>query len=221
MGIEIDAKYGGAGSTFFSSILAIEELARVDPSVSVVCDVQNTLISEYFREYSSQELKDKYLPRLAKDLVCTSTMWLYWASRVYEEIICLWWSDFVFVYYSWEHSACLSLSQGVTLLPLNVLARRMVVTGCSPGRRCGSLMLNMLDCSLSTPTVTLARWVGLWLANVIDEIETPRYYSICCWQRYAWFDFGEERRQGKTSSVNLLTSSLSLSHPSFFFFSWV
>ena len=69
MGIEVDSKYGGAGSTFFSSILAIEELAKVDPSVSVVCDVQNTLITEYFKEYASQHLKDKYFPRLAKDLV--------------------------------------------------------------------------------------------------------------------------------------------------------
>ena len=72
MGIEIDPKYGGSGSTFFASIVAIEELARVDPSVSVVCDVQNTLINEYFRRYASKELQEKYFPRLAKDLVRSS-----------------------------------------------------------------------------------------------------------------------------------------------------
>ena len=69
MGIEIDSKFGGAGSTFFASIVAIEELAKVDPSVSVVCDVQNTLVNEYFRRYASLELQEKYFPRLAKDLV--------------------------------------------------------------------------------------------------------------------------------------------------------
>ena len=69
MGIEIDSKYGGADSTFFASIMAIEELARVDPSVSVVCDVQNTLVNEFFRKYASVELQEKYFPRLAKDLV--------------------------------------------------------------------------------------------------------------------------------------------------------
>lgn len=69
MGIEIDSKYGGTGSTFFASIIAIQELARVCPSVSVVCDVQNTLINGYFRAFAGKELQEQYLPRLAKDLV--------------------------------------------------------------------------------------------------------------------------------------------------------
>lgn len=69
MAIEVDSKYGGSGSTFFASVLAIEELAKVDPSVSVVCDVQNTLINEYFRKYASQEMQAKYFPQLAKGLV--------------------------------------------------------------------------------------------------------------------------------------------------------
>ena len=69
MGIQIESRYGGAGSTFFSSIIAIEELAKVDPSVSVVCDVQNTLIIDYFNGYASQYLKDKYFPQLATNLV--------------------------------------------------------------------------------------------------------------------------------------------------------
>lgn len=69
MGIEIDSKYGGADSTFFASIVAIEELAKVDAAVSVVCDVQNTLINEYFRRYASVDLQEKYFPKLAKDLV--------------------------------------------------------------------------------------------------------------------------------------------------------
>lgn len=69
MGIEIDTKYGGAGSTFFSSIIAIEELAKVDPSVSALCDVQNTLIMDYFRTYGSKQLQEKYFPKLATDTV--------------------------------------------------------------------------------------------------------------------------------------------------------
>ena len=69
MGIEIDYKYGGAESTFFASIVAIEELAKVDASVAVVCDVQNTLVNEYFRRYASVELQEKYFPKLAKNLV--------------------------------------------------------------------------------------------------------------------------------------------------------
>ena len=68
MGIEIDSKYGGAGSTCFASIVAIEELARVCASVSVTCDVQ-TVINLYFRDYASKDLQDRYLPRLAKDMV--------------------------------------------------------------------------------------------------------------------------------------------------------
>ena len=69
MGIEIDPSYGGSGSTFFASIVAIEELAKVDASVSVLCDVQNTLINDYFRAYASKELQEKYFPQLATDLV--------------------------------------------------------------------------------------------------------------------------------------------------------
>lgn len=69
MGIEIDPKYGGSGSTFFSSIVAIEELAKVDASVSVMCDVQNTLIMDYFRAYGSKELQEKYYPQLTTNLV--------------------------------------------------------------------------------------------------------------------------------------------------------
>ena len=69
MGIEIDTEYGGSGSTFFSSILTIEELAKVDPSVSVCCDVQNTLVNAYFREFANKEMQNRYFPRLAKNLV--------------------------------------------------------------------------------------------------------------------------------------------------------
>ena len=69
MGIEVNPKYGGTGASFISAILAIEELAKVDPSVSVLCDVQNTLVNEYFKRYASAALQDKYLPQLVKKAV--------------------------------------------------------------------------------------------------------------------------------------------------------
>ncbi|XP_056658866.1 short/branched chain specific acyl-CoA dehydrogenase, mitochondrial [Monodelphis domestica] len=69
MGIEIETKYGGTGASFFSSILAIEELAKVDASVSVLCDIQNTLINTLIRKCGTEEQKATYLIRLAKDTI--------------------------------------------------------------------------------------------------------------------------------------------------------
>ena len=69
MGIEIPEKYGGAGMNFTSAIVGVEELARVDPSVSVMVDVHNTLVNTAILKYGSQELKDKWLPRLATNTV--------------------------------------------------------------------------------------------------------------------------------------------------------
>ncbi|XP_066457251.1 short/branched chain specific acyl-CoA dehydrogenase, mitochondrial [Eleutherodactylus coqui] len=69
MGIEVDPKYGGTGASFFSAILVIEELAKVDPSVSVLCDIQNTLITTMFQRLGTEEQKETYLPRLCSDMV--------------------------------------------------------------------------------------------------------------------------------------------------------
>ncbi|XP_056089751.1 short/branched chain specific acyl-CoA dehydrogenase, mitochondrial isoform X2 [Rhinichthys klamathensis goyatoka] len=69
MGIEIGPEFGGTGSSFFSSVLVIEELAKVDPSVSVLCDIQNTLINTLLMNLGSEEQKQRYLPRLASDTV--------------------------------------------------------------------------------------------------------------------------------------------------------
>ncbi|KAK6350314.1 hypothetical protein TWF696_006545 [Orbilia brochopaga] len=67
MGIEVEEEYGGSGMGFTAAIVAIEELARVDPSVSVMCDVHNTLVVQAFRRFGSKTLKEKYLPRLATE----------------------------------------------------------------------------------------------------------------------------------------------------------
>ncbi|KAK1794153.1 hypothetical protein P4O66_011055 [Electrophorus voltai] len=69
MGIEIGTEYGGTGSSFFSSILVIEELAKVDPSVAVLCDIQNTLINTLLMNLGTEEQKEKYLMSLATDMV--------------------------------------------------------------------------------------------------------------------------------------------------------
>ena len=79
MSIEVLPEYGGAGASFFSAVLVIEELAKVDPSVSVFCDVQNTLVLEMFHKYASKELRQKYLPKLSKNLVRT--------------LVALWWRN--------------------------------------------------------------------------------------------------------------------------------
>jgi butyryl-CoA dehydrogenase/short/branched chain acyl-CoA dehydrogenase len=65
MGIEIPERHQGAEATFFMSILAVEELARVDASLAVLVDVQNTLVNNALLRWGSEELKARYFPRLA------------------------------------------------------------------------------------------------------------------------------------------------------------
>ncbi|HWS86353.1 MAG TPA: acyl-CoA dehydrogenase [Pyrinomonadaceae bacterium] len=69
MGVETPEEYGGTGASFFIAIIGVEELSRVDPSVGVLMDVQNTLVNNAFIRYASPEQKRKYLPRLASDTV--------------------------------------------------------------------------------------------------------------------------------------------------------
>jgi len=69
MAIESPEEYGGAGSTIFNAILAIEELARVDASVSVFVDVHNTLVTNAIMRWASDEQKKKYLTQMASGKV--------------------------------------------------------------------------------------------------------------------------------------------------------
>jgi alkylation response protein AidB-like acyl-CoA dehydrogenase len=69
MGIEIPETYGGSGGRFFHSVLAVEELSRVDPSVGVLVDVQNTLVINALLRWGSDEVKARYLPKLASSMV--------------------------------------------------------------------------------------------------------------------------------------------------------
>ncbi len=69
MGIEPGEEYGGSGGSFFMACLAIEELARIDPSISVCVDVNNTLVNNAFLNYATEEQKKIYIPRLCADTV--------------------------------------------------------------------------------------------------------------------------------------------------------
>jgi len=69
MGIEIPESYGGSGGTFFHAVLAVEELSRVDPSVGVLVDVQNTLVINALVRWGNDDVKRQYLPKLAAKTV--------------------------------------------------------------------------------------------------------------------------------------------------------
>src|SRR4029453_2180611 len=69
MGIETPEEFGGAGGTFFQAILAVEELSRVDASIGVLVDVQNTLVNNALLKWGNSEQKKKYLPQLSEKSV--------------------------------------------------------------------------------------------------------------------------------------------------------
>jgi alkylation response protein AidB-like acyl-CoA dehydrogenase len=69
MGIETPEELGGSGASFFHAVLAVEALSRVDPGVAVLVDVQNTLVANALLRWATEELRRKYLPRLAADTV--------------------------------------------------------------------------------------------------------------------------------------------------------
>jgi alkylation response protein AidB-like acyl-CoA dehydrogenase len=69
MGIEVPEQYGGAGGTFFHSVLGVEALSAVDPSVGVLVDVQNTLVVNALLRWGNADIKQRYLTRLAANAV--------------------------------------------------------------------------------------------------------------------------------------------------------
>jgi len=69
MGIEIPEEYDGQGGTFFQAVLAIEELAAVDPTAAVIIDVQNTLVNNAMLRWGNEDQKSRYLPKLATEMV--------------------------------------------------------------------------------------------------------------------------------------------------------
>jgi alkylation response protein AidB-like acyl-CoA dehydrogenase len=69
MGISIPEELSGGGGTFFMSVLAVEELSRVDASFGVFVDVQNTLVNNALMRWATEDQKRKYLPQLSRDAV--------------------------------------------------------------------------------------------------------------------------------------------------------
>ena len=69
MGIEIPESYGGAGARFFHSVLAVEALSQVDPSVGLLVDVQNTLVTNALLRWGSDDIKQRHLPAMATKTV--------------------------------------------------------------------------------------------------------------------------------------------------------
>lgn len=69
LSIEIPEEFGGQGGTFFQSVLAVEEIAAVDPGVAVLIDVQNTLVINALLQYATPDQQQTWLPALAKDTV--------------------------------------------------------------------------------------------------------------------------------------------------------
>jgi alkylation response protein AidB-like acyl-CoA dehydrogenase len=69
MGIEVPEPLGGGGASFFHAVLAVEALSRVDPSIAVLVDVQNTLVTNALLRWGSHALREHYLPKLAADTI--------------------------------------------------------------------------------------------------------------------------------------------------------
>jgi short-chain 2-methylacyl-CoA dehydrogenase len=69
MGIEVPESLGGGGATFFHAVLAVEAFSRVDPSIGVCVDVQNTLFINALLRYGSDEIKQRYLPKVAASVL--------------------------------------------------------------------------------------------------------------------------------------------------------
>src|SRR6266699_3766565 len=67
MGIDVPEALGGSGGSLLMTVLAVEELSAVDASVAIFVDVQNTLVNTLLRKWASDDVKRRYLPRLASD----------------------------------------------------------------------------------------------------------------------------------------------------------
>src|SRR5882762_9461312 len=69
MGIEIPDSFGGGGASFFHSVLAVEAISRVDPSIGVLVDVQNTLVINALLRWGTDDVKRRYLPKMASNTI--------------------------------------------------------------------------------------------------------------------------------------------------------
>ena len=65
MGMMIEPQYEGGGMDTVSYVLAMEEISKVDSSVSVIMSVNNSLVCYGLQKFGSEAQKKKYLPDLA------------------------------------------------------------------------------------------------------------------------------------------------------------
>jgi glutaryl-CoA dehydrogenase len=65
LGITLPEKYGGAGANYTSYGLAMQELERGDSAIRSFASVQNSLVMYPIFKYGSEEIKQKWLPKLA------------------------------------------------------------------------------------------------------------------------------------------------------------
>jgi len=69
MGVDIETEYGGSGLSFFASVLAVEEIAKVEPSLSIFLHVHNSLVNTAISKFGTEEQKQKYLSLLTQSVV--------------------------------------------------------------------------------------------------------------------------------------------------------
>ena len=70
MGVESSRNVTAApAASFFMACLAVEELGRIDGSISVMVDVQNTLVTNAFLKWANDAQKEKYLTKMAREWV--------------------------------------------------------------------------------------------------------------------------------------------------------
>lgn len=65
MGMMVDPKYNGGGLDTISYVLAMEEISKIDASVSVCMSVNNSLVCWGLETFGTEEQKQKYLTKLA------------------------------------------------------------------------------------------------------------------------------------------------------------
>jgi alkylation response protein AidB-like acyl-CoA dehydrogenase len=78
LGIEVETEYGGSGLPFFASVLAVEEVSKVDPAISILVHIHNSLVNALMRELGTPEQKKKYLPILTKSVVSFNNTLCMW-----------------------------------------------------------------------------------------------------------------------------------------------
>lgn len=71
MGIETPENLGGSHSSFTMACIAVEEISRVDGSVGVLVDVQNTLVTNALLKHCTEAQKEKWLPKMAREWVAS------------------------------------------------------------------------------------------------------------------------------------------------------